>query len=170
MKISRQDVREEAAHLDTLGFTFDGVHGGHFAFVHPDYGRMVLQATPSESKRWRHNFRTQLAKKMGISKGELERRLGIRTGGNGRGIRRERNHEGIAQRRMKMGAIRPIRREEPIEPGLTGTPDERRQQIAEEIHAADYRLRTAIPDTPVYHSYLARVCRLQHEYMELEAA
>jgi hypothetical protein len=74
----RPEVREEAARLEMLGFAYIAVIGGHPVFEHPLYGRARLPLTPSGA-RWRQNFRSQLARKMGLSRNELEQKLGLRS-------------------------------------------------------------------------------------------
>lgn len=72
-----KEVKVEKRMMVELGFEYLGQNGGHHQFRHPRYGRVSLPESPSDH-RWRLNFRTQVARRLGITKAELERKSGVR--------------------------------------------------------------------------------------------
>ena len=75
---SDKDVAEEMRVLARLGWTYEGVAGdGHHVLTHGELGKIRLPGSPS-SPRWRPAFRQRLAKRMGMTKPELEVFLGER--------------------------------------------------------------------------------------------
>lgn len=66
-----RDVKRERDLMKSLGWQYEGiVRNGHLAFSHPEWGRMHLPYSP-RSDRWRENARTRLARKMGITRADL---------------------------------------------------------------------------------------------------
>lgn len=63
----RKDVREEADHLERLGFRYQGLDSaGHHLFDHIEHGEIVLPGSPS-ARHWRQHHRRNVAKAMGVS-------------------------------------------------------------------------------------------------------
>lgn len=70
------EVRKELQRLQGIGWTVSDTGRGHPLVQHPEWGQVVFPATPSDH-RWLQNSRAQVARAMGISKHELEVRLGV---------------------------------------------------------------------------------------------
>lgn len=73
MRVSgSKDVREEAAHLERLGFRYQGFDSaGHHVFDHALHGELVMAGSPS-SYRWRLDHRKTVAKAMGVNLAQVE--------------------------------------------------------------------------------------------------
>ncbi len=158
-----REVRDEATHLAALGFTYEGIgRNGHLHFFHTDYGKTELPFSPS--RKFKDAHRSEVARKMGISKQELELRLGLRQPKReGPKIRRERNEAGRRARRFE------VVRDEPQQPVRIGSPRERREQAVKDRIAAEQRQYMAEPGTPAYNCALDDFKRCQREIMQLEA-
>lgn len=77
-QLPNPEVRTEAKHMLALGWTYVGMGGGgHLHFTHPEHGTKTLPFSPSDP-RWVAAHRTQTAHSMGLSRPDLERRLGVR--------------------------------------------------------------------------------------------
>lgn len=162
---SRKDVREEASFLLDLGFEYVGQRSGHPTFEHSDFGKIRLPLTPSESQHWRHNHRHRLAGLLGISKRELELRLGIRQEKrHGPKVRKQRNEEG---RRARTFASKPPPSDLNSAPKLP-TPTDRFKELPDLIARANHAVNTSVPGSLDYQRALTEAAQLRAEFMQLE--
>jgi len=159
------EIREAANQLRQLGFEYVG-NSGHPQFEHSDHGKISLALTPSDRKRWSQNFRSNLAKQIGISKHQLEMRLGIRQEKRqGPRVRRQRNEEG--RRRRTFGNKPPPSAVASLPRPKTGP--ERFEELPDLIAKANHAVNTALPGSLAYKRALSEVAQLRAEYMQLEA-
>lgn len=161
-----KEIRAEMEILERLGYSLDpNSPTGLLAFHHPDHGRFVLHATPSDW-RWRENHRAKLAAHMGTTKGELELRLGLRPPKHvGPRVRRERNDAGRQARRFEI-----VRDVEPKKPARIGTPQERMAEIARDRKEAEGRQARAAVGSDAYRCALDDISRCRREWLEAEIA
>lgn len=74
----KREVRQELELLKEVGWRFDGLaNNGHVILRHEHHGTHQTGATPSDVKALKAN-RTQLARKMGIPLGDLEKAMGVK--------------------------------------------------------------------------------------------
>lgn len=156
------EVREAAQNLVDCGFEYvDMGTRGHPMFQHPEMGKMSLALTPRNPGRWLYEFRGRLASKLGISRYELELRLGVRqVKRSGPKTKRKRNEAGRAARTFH------LYRDEKPRPERVGTVRQRMDAIASEIRALDARMNLATGET--YSALLGERVRLRGEYLQLE--
>jgi hypothetical protein len=161
-KFNYPEVREAARDLQKLGFEYvDMGARGHPLFEHPRYGKYSLALTPRDPGQWLKGFRGNVARQMGITRIDLERRLGIyQEKRKGPRRRSQRNEAGRRMRRF------PVVPKTTPPPQRIGTVQGRMAEIAEEIGAATQGLKTAVGGD--YDSLLDELSRLRSEYCQLE--
>jgi len=158
-------LREMRGHLSALGFELERRSGNeHELWTHPEFGTETLAF--SSSRKWRDNKFNSIAQKLGLSKPELEVRLGVRSA-NHRGPKKTRRRNDAGRKARRFTAVK----DETAAPSVRiGTPKERMAEIAEEIRAVTLGLNTVAHDSEEYWSLLDEDKRLRLEYCEAESA
>lgn len=110
----RKTVDEEIALLKPLGWREVAGNAGHRRIDHPEFGAKVMPFSPSD-QRWVQAHRTQVARRMGITRPELEIQMGVRFSKSSKPKqRRKRNHNGVNAHKLKLaGAGQVIPESEP---------------------------------------------------------
>lgn len=146
--------------LREFGWEFSHWTGGtHARFTHPTREPISLASSPSIDPR--PGLLREIARKSGLSKAQVEERLGLANHSRpGPKRRRQRNEAGRRARTFT------IARETKPQPERVGTSKERMESIAHEIAKCDGRLNLATGE--VYERLLGERTRLRGEYLQLE--
>lgn len=149
-----------------LGFECRGkLNNGHIGFEHPRFGSTEMGSTPSDV-RWRENHRRKVASLMGLTKHELEVRVGVRPEKHqGPKVKRERNEAGRQARRFTV--VRDDGSEQP--PVRVGTPADRMKSIVSDRIEAEGRQMRSEPGSAAYNCALDDVARCRREWLEAES-
>ena len=145
--------------LKDLGWQYIGISGaGHPRFDHPEHGLIDIACSASSAQTL--PALREMARKMGVSKLELEVRLGIRQPKHqGPRVKRERNEAGRKARRFTV--VRDDGSDQP--PVRVGTPAERIEEIKRDRVAAEGRQMRADHGSPAYMCALDDIARCRWE-------
>lgn len=157
-------VREVGEQMIRVGWEYQGqARSGHLKFRHSDHGGYDLALTPGgDLKKWAANHRSQLAGRMGISKGQLDRRLGLREPKKSPKPKRKRNRNEVGVRHREVWS----HQKSPVE----AEPVRNLERIAEEIERRSHEINLLSPASADYQDALNDLSRLRAEYLEREGA
>jgi hypothetical protein len=159
-----KEARQIAQWLKELGWEYAGHTGAdHPRFEHPVYEPIDIASSASVPQV--HAALAEIARKMGITKPELEIRLGRRQPKHqGPRVRRTRNEEGRRARRFSV-----VRDDGPkLPPIRVGTPAERLEHIKRDRVAAEARQMRAGHGTPAYMCALDDIARCRREIAQTQ--